>query len=177
MASSGETSSMRSTNSWLDSADQQDGDLPHPADHPRAEDGPQEQNGMKIPKMIPMPQIAGTKSGTIRIEVPILDRQSPKEAAGTEWNEDPKDDPYEVDRWDSTTNEGESSPDGSLSSKSGSSGSLADDEFPDWTIKARMATQPLPRISNRTLRGFLHRKITSLFLNWDFFEEFRQYAD
>ncbi|KAG7451550.1 uncharacterized protein BT62DRAFT_916529 [Guyanagaster necrorhizus] len=35
-----------------------------------------------------------------------------KWAPSTKWNEDPKDDPYEVDQWDDTSDEGESGPDG-----------------------------------------------------------------
>ncbi|KAG7449700.1 uncharacterized protein BT62DRAFT_1001999 [Guyanagaster necrorhizus] len=76
MASSGEMSSMRSTDSWPELADQHSGAQPQ---EPGSQgDGPQAQNEMKIPKTTPMPQITGMNSRTIRIEVPIPDQQSPK---------------------------------------------------------------------------------------------------
>ncbi|KAG7440395.1 uncharacterized protein BT62DRAFT_924065 [Guyanagaster necrorhizus] len=84
----------------------------------------------------------------------------------TKWNEDPKDDPYEVDQWDDTTNEGEGGPDGPLSN----------DESFDWTIKAKIPPQPSLRISNQTLQGFLHKKLTTLFLNSGFYQEFQNYT-
>ncbi|KAG7441562.1 uncharacterized protein BT62DRAFT_1042370 [Guyanagaster necrorhizus] len=78
MASSGEMSSMKSTDSWPDLADQQNRALPP---EPRStENGPWAPSGMKIPKTTPMPQIAGTNPEMIRIRVLILDQQSLKEA-------------------------------------------------------------------------------------------------
>ncbi|KAG7448743.1 uncharacterized protein BT62DRAFT_918290 [Guyanagaster necrorhizus] len=117
------------------------------------------QNETKILRMTLTPQIAEMNQETIRIEIPIPDQQTQRK---------------EVQKAKSLE---ESGSDGFLSSESGSSSVLADDESFDWTIKARIPPWPTLQISNRALQGFLHKKLTTLFLNQNFFEEVQQYSE
>ncbi|KAG7448918.1 uncharacterized protein BT62DRAFT_917613 [Guyanagaster necrorhizus] len=144
-ASSGKMSSMRSTDSWPELADQYRTEWEeNPENDPYAPDRWDDAND---------DQNQSTDEGSSGTkDRQLLPTRKRRWSPGTEWSKDPKDDLYIVDWWKDTTNKEERGPDGSLSSESRSSGNLADNESFDWTIKARIPPWPTPWISNRALR-------------------------